>query len=111
MSDAKKAPVGSAKRSRRGGDYGGVPGRLLMEAIGHPVAVETDQRETFRGILKKCHPATMALELEQVVKFTVDGQRFPLKCAALRGSSIRLITLPSVLTNMHELTHKPLATT
>jgi small nuclear ribonucleoprotein D3 len=77
-------------------DNVGVPIKLLYEAEGMKITVEVKSGEIFRGLLLGAED-TMNVSLSDVLRTSRNGQTSKLPNVYLRGKSIRLIALPSLL--------------
>ncbi|CAD7938223.1 unnamed protein product [Amoebophrya sp. A25] len=73
-----------------------IPIKLLFEAIPHPVTVELKNGDKYRGKLVHCEESMNCL-LENVTKTLKTGEVSTLEQVHLRGSQVRLFTLPELL--------------
>jgi small nuclear ribonucleoprotein D3 len=76
----------------------GIPIRLLHEAVPHVVTVETRGGDTYRGTLASAED-NMNLQLKRAVRTRPDGRVQALDHVFIRGSSVRLLILPDILSN------------
>jgi small nuclear ribonucleoprotein D3 len=76
----------------------GIPIKLLHEAEGHLVTVETKNGEMYRGYLLDSED-NMNCQLTNVTVTQRDGQQIVMENAFLRGSKIRYFILPDMLKN------------
>ncbi|KNC49095.1 small nuclear ribonucleoprotein Sm D3 [Thecamonas trahens ATCC 50062] len=76
----------------------GVPIKLLHEAEGHKVTLETKAGDVYRGLLDEADDS-MNVFLKEVVKRAKDGSKSSLGSAFIRGSQVRYVILPSILTH------------
>ena len=76
----------------------GIPIKLLHEAEGHTVTVETKSGETYRGFLLDSED-NMNCQLTNVTLTKRDGQTVVMETAFIRGSKIRYFILPDMLKN------------
>lgn len=74
----------------------GIPIKLLHEAQGHIVTVETTSGELYRGHLANAEDS-MNCHLSGVTLTKKDGQVHALEQAFIRGSKIRFIVVPDIL--------------
>ena len=74
-------------------DNSGIPTRILHEAIGSVITVETSSGETYKGRLTKVED-NMNLEMEEVTHTYPNGKNRPIKSFYLRGSHIVFFQLP-----------------
>mmetsp|Transcript_10025 Transcript_10025/g.37424 ORF Transcript_10025/g.37424 Transcript_10025/m.37424 type:complete len:144 (-) Transcript_10025:162-593(-) len=72
--------------------------KLLHEAEGHVVTIETKSNETYRGYLIDASD-TMNCQLMEVTLTTPAGGTQKMKQVFLRGSKIRFMILPEILRN------------
>lgn len=72
--------------------------KLLHEAEGHIVTVETKTNEVYRGYLIDSSD-TMNCQLMDVTLTTASGETKEMKQVFLRGSKIRFMILPEILRN------------
>ena len=71
----------------------GIPTRILHEAIGSVISVETSSGESYKGRLTKVED-NMNLEMEEVTHTYPNGKSRPIKSFYLRGSHIVFFQLP-----------------
>ncbi|CAG7722763.1 unnamed protein product [Allacma fusca] len=76
----------------------GVPIKVLHEAEGHIVTLETITGEVFRGKLVEAED-NMNCQMAQVVVTYRDGRTNNLELVFIRGSKIRFMILPDMLKN------------
>ncbi|KAK4337120.1 hypothetical protein RND71_043438 [Anisodus tanguticus] len=76
----------------------GVPIKVLHEAEGHIVTVETISGEVFRGKLLEAED-NMNCQLAGVTATSRDGRVYNLENMFVRGSKIRFLILPDMLKN------------
>jgi len=76
----------------------GVPIKVLHEAEGHIVTLETITGEVFRGKLIEAED-NMNCQMAQVVVTYRDGRTGNLELVFIRGSKIRFLILPDMLKN------------
>lgn len=76
----------------------GIPIKLLHEAQGHLVTIETKNGEMYRGYLLDSED-NMNCQLTNVTLTQRDGQQVVMETAFLRGSKIRYFILPDMLKN------------
>jgi len=76
--------------------------KLLHEAVGHVVTVETITGETFRGNLWHCED-TGNCHMKECLRIARNGQRNEVPEICVRGKSIRYVIVPDVLV------HSPMA--
>lgn len=76
----------------------GVPIKVLHEAEGHIVTVETISGEVFRGKLIEAED-NMNCQLAGITATTRDGRVYNLENMFVRGSKIRFLILPDMLKN------------
>jgi small nuclear ribonucleoprotein D3 len=74
----------------------GVPVKLLHEAQGLTVSIETKTGHVYRGTLESIED-NMNVQLKQVIVTGRDGQLTPMENIMLRGSSIRFFIVPDNL--------------
>eukprot|EP00300_Choanocystis_sp_HF-7_P022104 c21242_g1_i1.p2 GENE.c21242_g1_i1~~c21242_g1_i1.p2 ORF type:complete len:145 (+),score=18.93 c21242_g1_i1:38-436(+) len=74
----------------------GVPVKVLHEAEGHIVTIETRTGDIFHGRLEEVEDS-MNARLSAVTMRRPDGERLPLGHAYIRGSSIVYFILPDIL--------------
>ena len=74
----------------------GVPVKLLHEAIGHTVTVETRVGDLYRGFLMQSEDSMNVL-LNDVIKTAKDGAKTSLEQVFIRGSQIRYFIVPDML--------------
>ncbi|KAL0478364.1 small nuclear ribonucleoprotein D3 [Acrasis kona] len=74
----------------------GIPIKLLHEAQGHIVSLETKNGEVYRGQLIESED-NMNVQLSQVTLTHRNGQTSSLESAFVRGSKIRFFVLPDRL--------------
>jgi len=76
----------------------GIPVKLLHEAEGHTVTVETLTGETYRGFLSESED-NMNCKINNLTLTHRDGKTTALEQVFLRGSKIRFMVLPDMLKN------------
>merc|ERR1712205_99564 len=76
----------------------GVPIKLLHEAEGHTVTVESKTGEVYRGQLLEAED-NMNCYIGSVTMIAKDGRTSKLEQVAIRGSQIRFLILPDMLKN------------
>ena len=76
----------------------GVPIKVLHEAEGHIVTLETITGEVFRGKLVEAED-NMNCQMSQVIVTYRDGRTSNLELVFIRGSKIRFMILPDMLKN------------
>eukprot|EP00112_Aurelia_sp_Birch-Aquarium-sp1_P007253 Seg179.2 transcript_id=Seg179.2/GoldUCD/mRNA.D3Y31 product="Small nuclear ribonucleoprotein Sm D3" protein_id=Seg179.2/GoldUCD/D3Y31 len=76
----------------------GVPIKILHEAEGHTVTLETMNGEVYRGKLVEAED-NMNCQLIQITMTARDGRVSSLEQIFIRGSKIRFIILPDMLKN------------
>ena len=76
----------------------GVPIKVLHEAEGHTVTVETMVGETYRGKLLEAED-NMNVQMESCTVTYRNGQTARLENVFIRGSKIRFLILPDMLKN------------
>merc|ERR1712166_115061 len=76
----------------------GIPIKLIHEAEGHTVTVESKTGEVYRGQLLEAED-NMNCYIGSVTMTARDGRTSKLEQVALRGSQIRFMILPDMLKN------------
>jgi small nuclear ribonucleoprotein D3 len=76
----------------------GIPIRLLHEAVPHVVTVETRSGDVFRGTLSSAED-NMNVQLRRVTLTHRDGRVSTLEHIFIRGSSVRFVVMPDILSN------------
>ncbi|XP_062506806.1 small nuclear ribonucleoprotein Sm D3-like [Corticium candelabrum] len=76
----------------------GIPVKLLHEAVGHIVTLETDQGEIYRGKLLQAED-NMNCQLQNITLTSRDGRVTQLEQVFIRGSKVRFFILPDMLKN------------
>lgn len=76
----------------------GVPIKVLHEAEGHTITLETMNGEVYRGKLIEAED-NMNCQLSQITMTARDGRVSKLEQIFIRGSKIRFIILPDMLKN------------
>lgn len=76
----------------------GVPIKLLHEACPHVVTVEMRMGDVYRGTLASAED-NMNLQLKRVTVTRRDGKVSNLEHIFIRGSKIRFLILPDILSN------------
>lgn len=76
----------------------GIPIKLLHEAEGHTVTIETLAGEVYRGHLAESED-NMNCHLQNATLTGRDGKQTPLEHAFIRGSKIRFFIIPDMLKN------------
>lgn len=85
----------------------GVPCKLLQEFKDRKITVEANSGEVYRGILNDVEE-NLSLSLDDVKATSIDGQVIKMKSVYLKGSRIRLVSLPdSAAEYMPQLTRPP----
>jgi len=74
----------------------GVPVKILHEAEGHMVTIETTDGTTYRGFLIQMEDS-MNCRLRQPLVISAEGQRTQMHEVFLRGSKIRFFVLPDMM--------------
>lgn len=83
----------------------GIPVKVLHEAEGHIVTIETTSGETFRGKLIEAED-NMNCQLTGVNATARDGRAYHLENMFVRGSKIRFLILPDMLKHAPFFTKK-----
>uniref|UniRef100_A0A0N5B8J7 Small nuclear ribonucleoprotein Sm D3 n=1 Tax=Strongyloides papillosus TaxID=174720 RepID=A0A0N5B8J7_STREA len=76
----------------------GVPIKILHEAEGHIITLETTIGEVYRGKLVEAED-NMNCQLSEVLVTLRDGRTHQLDNVFIRGSKIRFLVLPDMLKN------------
>ena len=76
----------------------GVPIKVLHEAEGHIVTLETNTGETYRGKLLEAED-NMNCQMSDITCTYRDGRTAQLENVFIRGSKIRFLILPDMLKN------------
>ena len=76
----------------------GIPIKLLHEAEGHIVTVETTTGEVYRGKLLEAED-NMNVQLQNITMTSRDGRVTQLEQVFIRGSMIRFLIVPDMLKN------------
>jgi len=76
----------------------GVPVKVLHEAEGHIVTLETIMGEVYRGKLLEAED-NMNCQMSQITMTARDGKVSQLEQIFIRGSKIRFVILPDMLKN------------
>ncbi|RWS22319.1 small nuclear ribonucleoprotein Sm D3-like protein [Leptotrombidium deliense] len=76
----------------------GVPIKVLHEAEGHVITIETISGEVFRGKLIEAED-NMNCQMQSITVTTRDGKVYSLENVFIRGSKIRFLILPDMLKN------------
>jgi small nuclear ribonucleoprotein D3 len=76
----------------------GVPIKLLHEAEGHIITLETVTGEVYRGKLLEAED-NMNVQLQSITMTTRDGRVTQLEQVFIRGSMIRFLIVPDMLKN------------
>lgn len=76
----------------------GVPLKLLKEFLGRKITVEASCGEIYKGELLEAEE-NMSLCLKEVNATLVDGKNVDMKSVYIKGSRIRLISLPEAAAN------------
>merc|ERR1712070_429802 len=76
----------------------GIPIKLLHEAEGHTITLETKTGEVYRGQLLESED-NMNCYIGNVTMTARDGRTSKLEQVAIRGSQIRFLILPDMLKN------------
>jgi len=76
----------------------GIPIKVLHEAEGHIITVETTSGEVFRGKLVEAED-NMNVMMSQITATSRDGKTYQLENIFIRGSKIRFLILPDMLKN------------
>jgi small nuclear ribonucleoprotein D3 len=106
FSEQRPAPPGapftrckqSSKLASKQGMGEGIPIRLLHEAVPHVVTVETRSGDVFRGTLSSAED-NMNVQLRRVTRTHRDGRVSALEHIFIRGSSVRFVVMPDILSN------------
>eukprot|EP00656_Telonema_subtile_P049862 TRINITY_DN6304_c0_g1_i2.p1 TRINITY_DN6304_c0_g1~~TRINITY_DN6304_c0_g1_i2.p1 ORF type:complete len:131 (-),score=30.21 TRINITY_DN6304_c0_g1_i2:374-766(-) len=95
-------------RMATGGKSIGIPIKLLHEAEGHTITLETKNGEVFRGQLLESED-NMNCYIGSVTMTARDGRTSKLEQVAIRGSQVRFMILPDMLKNapMFKRAEKP----
>lgn len=85
----------------------GVPCKLLKEFKDRKVTIEVNNGEVYRGILHDVEE-NLSVSLDEVKAIMSDGKVVQMKAVYLKGSRIRLISLPDAAADyMPQLTRPP----
>lgn len=76
----------------------GVPVKVLHEAEGHTVTLETNTGEVYRGKLVEAED-NMNCQMSSITVTYRDGRTGKLENVYIRGSKIRFLILPDMLKN------------
>ena len=76
----------------------GIPIKLLHEASPHVITVETRNGDMYRGTLAAAED-NMNVQLRKVTMTRRDGKVTTLEHVFIRGSKVRFMVLPDVLSN------------
>ncbi|RWS18040.1 Small nuclear ribonucleoprotein Sm D3-like protein [Dinothrombium tinctorium] len=76
----------------------GVPIKVLHEAEGHVITIETVSGEVFRGKLIEAED-NMNCQMSSITVTTREGKVYSLENVFIRGSKIRFLILPDMLKN------------
>ena len=76
----------------------GVPIKVLHEAEGHIITIETISGEVFRGKLIEAED-NMNCQMTAITATSRDGKVYNLENVFIRGSKIRFFILPDMLKN------------
>lgn len=76
----------------------GIPIKILHEAEGHTVTLETLTGEVYRGKLIEAED-NMNIQMSDITLTTRDGRVSQLQNVFIRGSKVRFIILPDMLKN------------
>ena len=76
----------------------GVPIKILHEAEGHVITIETISGEVFRGKLLEAED-NMNCQMSGITATSRDGRVYNLENVFIRGSKIRFLILPDMLKN------------
>merc|ERR1711998_435417 len=91
--------MGSARwKMSTGAKSIGIPIKLLHEAEGHTITLETKTGEVYRGQLLESED-NMNCYIGNVTMTARDGRTSKLEQIAIRGSQIRFMILPDMLKN------------
>lgn len=84
----------------------GIPIKLLHEAEGHVVTLETTAGEVYRGKLVEAED-NMNVQLQNIQVTARDGRTTQSEQVFIRGSMIRFLILPDMLKNAPMFKPKP----
>lgn len=85
----------------------GVPCKLLNEFKDRKVTIEANSGEVYRGIVHEVEE-NLSLSLDEVKATMSDGKVVQMKSIYIKGSRIRLVSLPDSASDyMPELTRPP----
>merc|ERR1712071_557219 len=90
--------MGNSETMSTGGKSIGIPIKLLHEAEGHTITLETKTGEVFRGQLLESED-NMNCYIGSVTMTARDGRTSKLEQVAIRGSQERFMILPDMLKN------------
>merc|ERR1712166_126667 len=90
--------MGNSETMSTGGKSIGIPIKLLHEAEGHTITLETKTGEVFRGQLLESED-NMNCYIGSVTMTARDGRTSKLEQVAIRGSQVRFMILPDMLKN------------
>lgn len=76
----------------------GIPIKILHEAEGHTVTLETLTGEVYRGKLIEAED-NMNIQMSEITLTSRDGRVSQLQNVFIRGSKVRFIILPDMLKN------------
>ncbi|BHF60464.1 Small nuclear ribonucleoprotein Sm D3 [Sparganum proliferum] len=76
----------------------GVPIKVLHDAEGHVITLETINGEIFRGKLIEAED-NMNVHMQDIIMTARDGKTSSLQHVYIRGSKIRFLILPDMLKN------------
>ncbi|KAG7192863.1 small nuclear ribonucleoprotein Sm D3 [Scheffersomyces spartinae] len=85
---------------------GGIPIRLLNEAQGHVVEIETTNGDKFRGKLLE-NEDNMNVSMYEVTVHRSTGESKYMTQVFLKGNTIRFISVPEILKNAPMFFMKP----
>nr|CDS31817.1 small nuclear ribonucleoprotein sm d3 [Hymenolepis microstoma] len=84
----------------------GVPIKVLHDAEGHVVTLETVTGEVFRGKLVEAED-NMNVHMQDIIMTAKDSKTSSLQNVYIRGSKIRFLILPDMLKNSPMLKRPP----
>ncbi|KAF5394305.1 Small nuclear ribonucleoprotein D3 polypeptide [Paragonimus heterotremus] len=76
----------------------GIPIKVLHDAEGHVITLETVNGEVFRGKLVEAED-NMNIHMTEIIMTARDGRTSNLQQVYIRGSKIRFLILPDMLKN------------
>lgn len=75
----------------------GIPVKLLHESLGHTITVELKGGSSYRGVLLEPEDS-LNVSMKDVQVTMADGKTFKMDSVYIRGSMIRFIVVPDMLT-------------